>query len=416
VTLRMLVAALASAIALCGLAALAIADPPDGSVAKSDQSPGHPAALDAPNDPLEPLLPPDPTGGLDDLLPPGDQAQPEQPTSTTPAPSPSEPAKAPTRRTPRTRSSSELGGASSLRSPIRSAAQRSRPRRARHIREQVRERTRRVRHGASAQEAPTRSKPEPQRTQDSAPTEFVGRVFERIPPQYRAAVVVLACISALLAIISLRERRRSIRVQRLALVDPLTGLPNRQAFERRLAKEWKRAERYDRPLGMMLLDLDDFKEINDTQGHAAGDAVLREVAAAISGRVRAPDIAARLGGDEFVVLCCETPLGGVESLARSLEERLRQASIRTSVGFTEREPSDESPDDLVARADAAMYRRKQAMRSVRRRTRRARSPVASRRTRLNGPARARLSPRAHRKPEVGLEPTTSALQERCSTS
>jgi two-component system, cell cycle response regulator len=112
----------------------------------------------------------------------------------------------------------------------------------------------------------------------------------------------------------------------------------------------------------VMLDLDDFKEINDTQGHAAGDAVLREVAAAISGRVRTPDMAARLGGDEFVVLCCETPLEGVEALARSLEERLHQSSIKTSVGFTEREPSDKSPDDLVARADAAMYRRKQATR------------------------------------------------------
>ena len=111
---------------------------------------------------------------------------------------------------------------------------------------------------------------------------------------------------------------------------------------------------------MLLIDLDNFKEVNDTQGHAAGDAVLREVAAAISGRIRVSDLAARLGGDEFVVICPETPLEGLKILARSLEERLGEASIATSIGFTEREPADADPEHFVERADAAMYRRKQS--------------------------------------------------------
>jgi diguanylate cyclase (GGDEF)-like protein len=199
------------------------------------------------------------------------------------------------------------------------------------------------------------------------PRSFVGAFVDRIPVEYRWPVFVLACLALLFAFTSLRERRRSVRVERAALVDSLTGLPNRLAFERRLAKEWRRSDRYDRPLGFLLIDLDNFKEVNDTQGHAAGDAVLREVAAAISGRIRVSDMAARLGGDEFVVICPETPLEGLKIVARSLEERLHEASIASSVGFTEREPSDENPEAFVERADAAMYRRKQSTRGHRQR-------------------------------------------------
>jgi diguanylate cyclase (GGDEF)-like protein len=209
----------------------------------------------------------------------------------------------------------------------------------------------------------------------AAPNSFVDSVVNRIPPQYRWPVLVLACLAVLFAFTSLRERRRSVRVERAALVDSLTGLPNRLAFERRLAKEWRRSERYNRPLGMLLIDLDDFKHVNDTQGHAAGDAVLREVAASISGRIRVSDMAARLGGDEFVVICPETPLEGLKILARSLEERLSEAAIATSIGFTEREPADEDPEHFVERADAAMYRRKaNARRHRKRRTPRVAAP------------------------------------------
>jgi diguanylate cyclase (GGDEF)-like protein len=196
-------------------------------------------------------------------------------------------------------------------------------------------------------------------TDSAGSSSFVGQVIDKIPPQYRAAVLALTCVSLFFALVSLRERRRSMRAERQALVDVLTRLPNRNAFERRLAKEWKRSERYERPLGMLLLDLDGFKEINDTEGHAAGDRVLCEAASAIEGRIRASDMAARLGGDEFVVLCPETSMPGLTALARSLEERLQEASIRSSIGFAEREAEDEDADDLVARADAAMYECKQ---------------------------------------------------------
>jgi diguanylate cyclase (GGDEF)-like protein len=212
--------------------------------------------------------------------------------------------------------------------------------------------------------SPTSSPTEPG---PEAPSTFVDSVASRIPAQYRWPVLVLACLVVLFAFTSLRERRRSVRVERAAFVDSLTGLPNRPAFERRLAKEWRRSERYNRPLGMLLIDLDDFKHVNDTQGHAAGDAVLQEVAASISGRIRVSDMAARLGGDEFVVICPETPLEGLKVLARSLEECLSETAIATSIGYTEREPADEDPEHFVERADAAMYRRKQRARQQRKR-------------------------------------------------
>jgi diguanylate cyclase (GGDEF)-like protein len=168
----------------------------------------------------------------------------------------------------------------------------------------------------------------------------------------------LAAIAVLFGLLSLYEARRSRRAREDALVDTLTGLANREGFEQRVDSEWKRAARYERDLGLLMLDLDGFKEINDTQGHIAGDRILREAAAAISGRIRETDFAARFGGDEFVVLCPETADRGLMALSDDLEETLRRNRIEASVGFTQREPSDSSPQDLVARADAAMYRQK----------------------------------------------------------
>jgi diguanylate cyclase (GGDEF)-like protein len=190
---------------------------------------------------------------------------------------------------------------------------------------------------------------------------FAGGIIHRIPEQYRWPVFVLACMATFFALNTLRERFRSKRAEGRALTDSLTNLPNRLAFERALAKEYRRADRYDRPLSMLLLDLDGFKEINDTQGHAAGDEILRKAAVAISSRVRVDDVAARLGGDEFVVICPETSAESAQDHARLLEETLAEASIQSSIGVAEREAEDDGlPEYLVARADAAMYRCKQS--------------------------------------------------------
>ena len=190
-------------------------------------------------------------------------------------------------------------------------------------------------------------------------TAFAQGLIQRIPEQYRWPVFVLACLATFFALNTMRELFRSSRAEGRALTDSLTNLPNRRAFERALAREYMRADRYDRPLSMLLLDLDGFKEINDTQGHAAGDEILRKAASVLSERVRLDDMAARLGGDEFVVICPETSAESAQDLAHSLEQALAEASIRSSIGVAEREPEDDGlPEYLVARADASMYQRK----------------------------------------------------------
>jgi diguanylate cyclase (GGDEF)-like protein len=194
--------------------------------------------------------------------------------------------------------------------------------------------------------------------EDSSDPSLIERLTSPIPKEYRLAVFLIAGVALVLGGISMREHRRSRRALRHALSDSLTTLPNRKAFELRLESEWKRAERYDRPLGMLLMDLDDFKQINDTQGHAAGDRALRNVAEVIGGQVRDSDMAARLSGDEFVALCPETPVGELEPLAEKIEVALRRLGIKVSIGYAERQSYDRGPADLVDRADAAMYREK----------------------------------------------------------
>jgi len=84
-------------------------------------------------------------------------------------------------------------------------------------------------------------------------------------------------------------------LEAMARTDPLTGLPNRRAFREALEREWLRAQRYRRPLGLFLLDLDDFKQVNDEHGHLVGDQVLRQVASTLRGAIRDTDFIARYG-------------------------------------------------------------------------------------------------------------------------
>ena len=214
--------------------------------------------------------------------------------------------------------------------------------------------------GTSANKAGATESRQPAKSdggQAAAPS-LASRIVNRIPPEYRAAMLALAAIAVLLGLLSLRESRRSRRAQEDALADPLTGLPNRHAFEERMEREWTRAKRYERELGLLLIDLDDFKEVNDTRGHLAGDRVLRETAAVLTGRIREVDFAARLGGDEFVVVCPETGQPGLQTLAAGLERALAEHDVSASVGVGQREPADGGSADLISRADTAMYERK----------------------------------------------------------
>ena len=193
----------------------------------------------------------------------------------------------------------------------------------------------------------------------------VVRIVERIPAWLLGLLGVSALTSAGLLAGLVREHGRAERARRRAMVDCLTGLPNRLAFEDRAAAEWDRAERYERPMGMLLLDLDGFKQLNDTRGHAAGDRALRKVAEALQARVRVSDLAARIGGDEFALLVPETPPEGLEALARAVEGMADDLPVGISAGWAAREAEDEGWAEVLARADDAMYERKREHRHVR---------------------------------------------------
>jgi diguanylate cyclase (GGDEF)-like protein len=138
--------------------------------------------------------------------------------------------------------------------------------------------------------------------------------------------------------------------------DALTGLPNRRAFENRLAIEVSRVARYGGELTVCMADLDSFKRINDLQGHAAGDRVLRDVAAVLR-RLRDTDQAFRFGGDEFAVIFSGVDAAGAGAAMRRAQEVVSNDPACRGVGLSwglAQFPGDD-PDTLVLRADAALY-------------------------------------------------------------
>ena len=169
------------------------------------------------------------------------------------------------------------------------------------------------------------------------------------------------------------ERVRMERqLERQALYDQLTGLPNRQLFEDRLGQALSRAQRHRRRLGVLFLDLDRFKRVNDSLGHAVGDRVLARVARRLESNVRDEDTVARFGGDEFAVLLEELEdrrqaTGTAERLIRAFNEPMRvegdEFRLQTSVGVALWLPDgagdeDTEPQRLIRQADMAMFRAK----------------------------------------------------------
>jgi diguanylate cyclase (GGDEF)-like protein len=147
----------------------------------------------------------------------------------------------------------------------------------------------------------------------------------------------------------------------LARLDSLTGLSNRRAFYEVLEMEQKRARRYELPLTVAYLDVDDFKKINDSSGHALGDSVLVLVAQTIKNNIRSSDTVARLGGDEFAVLLPETEAAAAETVLRKLQAMLQSKtqeqgwSISFSIGVASFLFPPESLDDIIRTADEVMY-------------------------------------------------------------
>jgi diguanylate cyclase (GGDEF)-like protein len=162
------------------------------------------------------------------------------------------------------------------------------------------------------------------------------------------------------------ENARRFREARLqADLDALTGLHNRRYFHETLAREVARARRYGRSLALVILDLDDFKAINDRIGHLGGDAVLAEAAERLHGVVRTADVACRVGGDEFAVIAPESGDDQgrllVARIQRAISDRpIGQAGrVRLSAGLAELHPEDDAVS-LFERADAQLYAAKSA--------------------------------------------------------
>jgi diguanylate cyclase (GGDEF)-like protein/PAS domain S-box-containing protein len=152
-------------------------------------------------------------------------------------------------------------------------------------------------------------------------------------------------------------------LKQLALTDYLTNLYNRRYFMQRGAEEVKRASRYRQPLAILMLDIDEFKKVNDRHGHAAGDVALQQVAAALKASLRETDIIGRLGGEEFAILLPDTPLQAAVLLAERIRLSIANmsvmvSSITISVGAVAFTHEMTGIDDLLRNADAAMYRAK----------------------------------------------------------
>lgn len=158
------------------------------------------------------------------------------------------------------------------------------------------------------------------------------------------------------------------RAQALAVSDPLTGLPNRRALDGALAREIARARRQQTSLCLAVLDVDHFKRINDTHGHAVGDRALQHLAVTLKAAVRETDVLARFGGEEFVLVLPDTALVGAEFTMNRLLRTMQRTplshdgneiTVAFSAGLAEWQP-DEDAEIIVRRADQAMYRAKSA--------------------------------------------------------
>ncbi|MDH3724375.1 MAG: diguanylate cyclase [Thermoleophilia bacterium] len=178
-----------------------------------------------------------------------------------------------------------------------------------------------------------------------------------------AALVLLSALAgvSLMRLIQVR-RRRLARLTTLAETDPLTGLSNRRGLDRNLSTAWKGAQA-ERPFTVMLLDLDDFKDVNDAFGHHAGDAVLSEAGKRVISALEEDECAGRFGGDEFLVV-----LPAEDGVARARAEQILEdisaepfdtvGTITASAGIASYESGD-SIEDVVGRADVALYRAKE---------------------------------------------------------
>ncbi|HEV3503789.1 MAG TPA: diguanylate cyclase [Actinomycetes bacterium] len=182
-------------------------------------------------------------------------------------------------------------------------------------------------------------------------------------PELAAELPTIELLGRMLAVLLVQELDRQELQRRFelaeldALTDPLTGVGNRRAWDRLLDAEEARCRRYGSVASLIAIDLDELKRVNDRDGHAAGDRLLRRTAQVIDSTRRAADVVARLGGDEFGVLAVECDEPAAKVLADRLRGALEAAGIRASVGHATRQPTGTLAQAWSA-ADAEMYAHK----------------------------------------------------------
>ncbi len=184
---------------------------------------------------------------------------------------------------------------------------------------------------------------------------------DRVPEDEEIAVLETLAQTSAPAIRNAQEFREA---RQLADIDALTGVHNRRYFHETLERECARAQRYERGLALIVLDIDDFKETNDRLGHLAGDDVLAAVAERLRDAVRQSDVACRVGGDEFAVILPEAGARDAEQLYRRIQFAVGSGAsgpaerVRLSAGIAELRPEDDAVA-LFQRADDALYRAKE---------------------------------------------------------
>jgi len=208
--------------------------------------------------------------------------------------------------------------------------------------------------------------------------DFIGGVFhseresESLSVRFEYVISISIFVALSLIIPALagfklidNDDRMQAKIKRLSEEDYLTKLYNRRKTHETIESEIVRSKRYNSPFSLILLDIDDFKNINDSYGHNIGDGVLVRFSSIIRQTIRETDIAGRWGGEEFLVICPETTVDGASSLAEKLRSSIENsvfkgtAKITTSIGVTGTHHGD-SVNRIINRADKALYSAKQA--------------------------------------------------------
>lgn len=154
------------------------------------------------------------------------------------------------------------------------------------------------------------------------------------------------------------------KLKQMASIDYLTGIKNRRAIMEILEREYDRYLRTDQKFSVIMIDLDNFKQINDTRGHQEGDRMLVEFVELVSSNIRSIDSLGRFGGDEFLMVCPETAIDGASNLANKLDYIITSSDLvdgihfRASFGLAEVQRGDTRTDDIIKRADDDLYQNK----------------------------------------------------------